>query len=166
MSPHAACSNYGRPCTLEAMLCNKRSHHNENRHHNQRIPPAHCNQRKSPLRDESPAQPKINKQFLGFFKVECRDQSEGGSWGRVGTGGVKGLVGHRSSTLPRSSGKKWGKLGRIWTGRKLKLLGLASFWCLTMSFRRFFSRKGSETWCYILTITGLRLTSCSCYFVK
>ena len=84
----------------------------------------------------------------------------------LGTGGVKDPVGHRSSTLPGSGGKKWGKLGRIWTGRKLRLLSLASLWCLTMSFGRFFSRKGSETWCYILTITGLLLTSSSYYFVK
>lgn len=52
----------------------------------------------------------------------------------LGRGGVKELVGHRSSTLPGSSGKKWGKLGRIWTGRKLRLLSLASLWCLIMSF--------------------------------
>ena len=56
--------NYGSPCTLEPVLCNKRNHGNEKTSHlNWRVAPA-CHTREEPVHsNEDPAQPKVNKYF-------------------------------------------------------------------------------------------------------
>ena len=58
--PHA--SGQLSPCTLELMLCNKRSHFNEKpTHHSYTVIPTGLNQRKLTCSNKDPGEPKINK---------------------------------------------------------------------------------------------------------
>ena len=60
--------HYWSPHTLEAVLHNKRRHHNEKpKRHNWRLAPDHCNQRKACIAMQTPHRQKISKFFFFFF---------------------------------------------------------------------------------------------------